>query len=46
MKNKNIYISTFLTFAFVLGIVASCNKEIELSETLTPLQPASLDEDA
>lgn len=46
MKSKNIYISTFLIFAFVLGIVASCNKEIELSETLTPLQPASLDEDA
>ncbi|HEY9048929.1 MAG TPA: phosphatase PAP2 family protein [Ohtaekwangia sp.] len=43
---KNLYYTLLITFALVLGIVASCDKEIELQETLTPLEPASLDEDA
>jgi hypothetical protein len=46
MKNKNFYAITFLTFACIFGIVVSCDKEVELSESLTPLEPASLDEDA
>ncbi|HEY9008613.1 phosphatase PAP2 family protein [Ohtaekwangia sp.] len=43
---KNIYYTLIITCALALGIVVSCNKDIEVSETLTPLAPASLDEDA
>jgi hypothetical protein len=44
---KNIfYKSIFSVMLISCVFVTSCDKSIELSEQLTPLQPASLDEDA
>ena len=45
MKSK-IYKSIFSLALVSCMLVTSCDKSIELSEQLTPLQPASLDEDA
>ncbi|HEY5918143.1 MAG TPA: PA-phosphatase, partial [Chryseolinea sp.] len=45
MKSK-IYKSIFCLALLSCVFVTSCDKSIELSEQLTPLQPAGLDEDA
>jgi hypothetical protein len=46
MKSVKFYATFILTLAFVTLLVISCNKDIELTENLSPLAPASLDEDA
>src|SRR5262245_57480055 len=46
MKSKKIFGTTACLFAMIMLVIASCNKDIEFSENLTPLQPTSLDEDA
>ena len=46
MKSLKFFTLTLFGFMFIAALVVSCNKEIELSEQLTPLQPTDLDQDA
>ena len=43
---SNLYKSIFSLVLVSCLFVTSCDKSIEFTEQLTPLQPASLDEDA
>ena len=43
---SNVYKSIFSLVLISCLFVTSCDKSIEITEQLTPLQPASLDEDA
>ncbi|HPM32665.1 MAG TPA: hypothetical protein PLJ60_20190, partial [Chryseolinea sp.] len=45
MKAK-FYFTILACLAALIVIPTSCDKEVESSERLTPLQPANLDEDA
>jgi hypothetical protein len=46
MKLNKLYIVLSLTIVMVAASVVSCDKEIDLTEQLSPLQPADQDENA
>jgi hypothetical protein len=46
MKFSHTYKAVLLLFIFISGIITGCDKEVDGTELLAPLQPASLDEDA
>ncbi len=46
MKLNKLYIAASLLVALTLGVVTSCNKDIELEEQLSALTPADIDVDA
>jgi hypothetical protein len=46
MKATKLFLFTLIAFAALATVVVSCDKDIEYSEQLTPLAPASLDENA
>src|SRR5690349_2907146 len=46
MKSMKFFGTLILSFAFVMVTVVSCDKDIEISEQLTPQSPTNLDENA
>lgn len=46
MKRNKLYIAATLLVASILGVVTSCNKDIEIEEELKAFTPADIDADA
>ena len=46
MKFNKLHIAAFFLITSAVGVVTSCNKDVELEEELAALTPASTDADA